>query len=93
MIARSPTARPRYTARQGTPLGVSVEKGDEAPRELRKDSSLPRPVRDWRIETGLDRTDDPAVRMTLPSGTACARKKTGGRAVPAGPSGFGNIRG
>ena len=74
-------------------MRASVEKGDEASRELRKDSSLLPPVRDRLIETGLDRTDDPAVRMTLPSGAACARKKTGGRAVPAGPSGFGNLRG
>ena len=74
-------------------MRASVEKGDEAPRELRKDSFLLLPVRDRRIGMGLDRTDEPAVRMTLPSGAACARKKTGGRAVPAGPSGFGNLRG
>lgn len=74
-------------------MRVSVERGDEALRELRKDSSLPLPVRDRRIETDLDRTDDPAVRVILPPGAACARKKTGGRAVPAGMSGFGNIRG
>ena len=65
-------------------MSVSEEKIDEALRELKKKNpSLPLPLRSWRVETGLDWTDDPAiwVWVILRPGDAGAREKIGERAA------------